>query len=284
MTDIEKHRAESRRFLSESRKISQLRGQTILIKYGGAAMEDTTLRAKTSADIALLIEFGIRPVVVHGGGKEISRWMTRLGIEPRFVEGLRYTDKEGIEITEMVLTGKINSELVSLLTRFGAPAIGLSGKDAGLFVSKRIRSESGEDLGFVGEIISTNTKLLKDLLATDLTPVVSCIGADAEGNTMNHNADHVAEELATGLGVSTLIFLSDVDGVMHNSALLPHLSAAEGKALIEKGVITGGMIPKVRYAMRAVEKGAPRAVLTNGGRERAVLEALVSNAGTEFVR
>ena len=280
---MNEYKKESKRMLESSAAVAALRGKIVLVKYGGAAMEDPELRAKTSSDIALLRETGILPVVVHGAGKEISRWMKKIGLEPKFVGGLRYTDEPGMEITEMVLSGKMNSELVSLISRFGAPAVGLSGKDARLSVGKRIAGEGGEDLGFVGEIAATNVAVLHTLLDGGFTPVISCVGVDESGQTLNMNADHVAAELALALGVGTLVFLSDVDGVKQDGAVLPRLTAAEGERLISEGVISGGMIPKVRYAMRAVTKGVPRAVLTNGEKERAVVRALTGNPGTEFV-
>ena len=204
--------------------IRSFSGQTIVIKYGGSLMVNDDLKSKFAEDIVLLKYVGMNPVIVHGGGKEISKWLKKIGKESAFIDGLRVTDKETMEITEMVLSGKINSEVVALINAHGGKAVGLSGKDADLFTAKRIRSKENMDLGFVGDITDVDTKLLNTLSSTGYIPVLSSVGRSKEGETLNMNADHVAQRIAEALSCLKLIYLTDVKGLIIDNQLQTRIS------------------------------------------------------------
>jgi acetylglutamate kinase len=256
-----------------------LRGKTFLVKYGGAAMEDPAVREAVCAEVASLCHAGVQLVVVHGGGKEISKMMERLGLTPQFIGGLRVTDPQAMSITEMVLTGAVNSDLVSRITRHGAPAVGLSGRDANLLRAKKLYGKAGEDLGLTGEVERTDLTAVKALLRAGLVPVISPIGEAENGSALNLNADYAAAAIAGALAVDACVFLTDVAGVKKDGSVLPELSKADIERLIGDGTISGGMIPKVECVIKAITAGCPRAIICDAGRPATITSALVAEPG-----
>lgn len=254
-------------------------GKTIVIKYGGSLMLEEELKVKFAEDIVLLKYVGINPIIVHGGGKEISKWMEKVGKQPLFVDGLRVTDLETIEITEMVLTGKINSEVVSLVNQSGGKAVGLSGKDANLFIAKRRRSKSNQDIGYVGDIVSVDTSLIHTLCQNGYIPVISSIGCNKDGESLNMNADHVAEELAVALGALKLIFLTDVHGLKIEGKLQRKLTLKKAEKLLSHPDVKGGMLPKLECSIDAVKGNVQQVHMINGTIEHAVLLELFTDVG-----
>lgn len=265
--------------------IRQFYGKLFVIKYGGKAMIDEELKRSVVKNIVLLRYVGIVPIVVHGGGPEITELMQRLGKEPKFVRGFRVTDAETAEIAEMVLAGKINKELVDLINRSGGLAVGLNGKDANLLRVSKIPPErtGGVDLGFVGEVEEVNPSVLHLLSSAGYIPVVSSTSADEEGNTLNLNADHVAGKIAAALKSTKLIFLTDVDGIYRDpndpSTLISVLKASEAKELLQKGVIERGMIPKVEACLEALANGVPQTHIINGSIPHALLMEVFTDKG-----
>ncbi len=262
--------------------IQQWAGKTIVVKYGGAAMTDPQMQDNVAQDIVLLRYVGINVVVVHGGGQRISEMMKRLGIEPKFAGGLRITDAETMEIAQMVLVGNINQQLVSLLNSAGGQAIGLSGKDANMISTHKKQSSEG-DLGFVGEIVSIDTKVIHTLTEAGYIPVISSIGADSDGQSYNINADTVAGELASELSAAKLVILSDVAGLLEDpddpATLISKLTISEAKALIAGGNVAEGMIPKLESCIQAVAGGVERAHLIDGRIPHSLLMELFTDAG-----
>ena len=249
--------------------IQRLWGKTVVIKYGGNAMKSDDLTHKILEDVTLLKYVGINPILVHGGGPEINAMLKRVGVESSFHNGLRITDAATMEIVQMVLAGKLNKNIVSDIGRLGGKAIGLCGKDAGLItVKKKPPLSDGVDLGFVGDIVSINTKLLNSLCADEYIPVISSVGTDENGESYNINADTAAAAIAAALKAEKLIFLTDIDGVRADpedpASLFPVLTVDQSKALIEDGTISGGMIPKVTACTDAIEKGVRRVHILNG--------------------
>ena len=232
-----------------------------------------------AADIALLKWVGINPIIVHGGGKEISHWLKKVGKDSVFIDGLRYTDAETMELTEMVLSGKINGEVVSVINGAGAKAVGLSGRDAGIFTAKKIRTKDDKDLGQVGDIDTFDISLLRSLCEQGYIPVVSSVAVSAEGETLNLNADFVASGLATAMSALKLIYLTDVDGVMSGGNLLQVIDLAEANKLLEHPDIKGGMLPKLECAMRALKSGVKYVHIINGSVEHAVLLEMFTDLG-----
>ena len=259
--------------------IKKFQGKTIVIKYGGSIMNDEHLRNIFAEDIVLLKLVGINPIIVHGGGKEISRWMEKIGKQAKFIEGLRYTDEETMEVTEMVLSGKLNRELVSLINRMGGQAVGLSGKDASLFSSVKIKSEKGEDLGLVGEIDHCDCKLINLLSSSGYIPVISCISENLDGDTLNLNADHVAAAIGGALKALKLLYLTDVDGIVVEKKLIQELSVFDAQELLKHPEISGGMLPKLRYSIDAIKSGVDHVQMINGTVEHAVLLELFTDTG-----
>ena len=259
--------------------IERFRGTTVVVKYGGNAMVDPALGRNVADDVVLLRAVGLRPVVVHGGGPQISELMARLGKEAEFREGLRVTDAETVDIARMVLVGKVNREIVSAINVHGPLAVGLSGEDAGLIRA----SARHEALGFVGDIAAVNPTILERLLAEDLVPVVSTIGSDPEGQAYNINADTVAGAVAVALGAEKAIFLTDVPGLLTDvddpTSLVSAISAGELSAMVEDGTLHGGMIPKVAAALHAVRNGVASAHLLDGRVPHVVLLELFSDQG-----
>src|SRR5262245_31592194 len=269
--------------------IQEFRGKTIVIKYGGAAMERADLKEPFALDVILLRLVGINPVIVHGGGPQIGALMKRLGKEPRFVGGMRVTDEETIEIVEMVLVGKINKEIVGRINHHGGRAIGLSGKDAGLLRARRRphRMPNGEevDIGLVGEVEAINTEALRLLTDDGFIPVIAPVGVGQQGETYNINADLVAGDVAAALGAEKLIHLTDVQGILIAGQLASTLSRKDVERLIHDGVIDGGMLPKVESALGALEGGTGKAHIIDGRVPHAILLELFTRegVGTEIV-
>ena len=249
--------------------IQRLWGKTVVIKYGGNAMIDDGLTHKILEDVTLLKYVGINPILVHGGGPEINAMLERVDVHSSFHNGLRITDAATMEIVQMVLAGKLNKNIASQIGTLGGKAIGLCGKDANLIrVEKKPPLADGVDLGFVGNVVSVNTKLLEDLCSDEYIPVISSVGVDAAGESYNINADTAAAAIATALGAEKLIYLTDIDGVYRDpsdpTTLFPILTTQHAEELIAEGVISGGMIPKVRSCIDAIEKGVHRVHILNG--------------------
>ncbi|MGN0335418.1 MAG: acetylglutamate kinase [Lachnospiraceae bacterium] len=246
--------------------IQRFNRKIIVVKYGGSAMANEELKKKVIEDVTLLKLVGFKPIIVHGGGKEISRWVGKLGMEPRFVNGLRVTDGETMEIAEMVLN-KVNKELVSHVQSLGVKAVGISGKDGGLLKVKK-RYSNGEDIGYVGEITEVNQKIILELLEKDFLPIVCPIGMDDEYRTYNINADDAACAIASAVGAEKLAFLTDIEGLYRDkddpSSLISEITVSEAKKLIEGGTIGGGMLPKLTNCIEAIEKGVSRVHILDG--------------------
>ena len=250
-----------------------------VIKYGGSLMTDDALKERFAQDITLLKYVGINPVIVHGGGKEISKWMKKVGKDTVFIDGLRVTDSETMEITEMVLSGKINNELVSLLNKQGGKAVGISGKDANLFIAKQIRSKENKDLGFVGDIENVDISLINMLSDNGYIPVISSVGRNIEGDTLNMNADHVAEQIAVALDAEKLIYLTDVQGVMIDQKLQSRATSAQAGAWLSHPDVKEGMLPKLTCSVRAVEKHVNCVHIINGSIPHSVLLEVFTDQG-----
>ncbi len=257
------------------------RGETVVIKYGGAAMVEAELRGQVLKDIVLLEHVGLHPVVVHGGGPEITEMMRRLGKEPEFVEGLRVSDEETVGIAQMVLTGKTNPDLVAAIAQQGGRAIGLSGKDGGMVVARKLAGP--QDLGMVGEVAEVRPELVKRLVAQGLIPVIAPIAAGAGGETFNINADHFAGKFAGALGAGKLMLLTDVRGVLRDrsdpESLISELAAERGKEMIAAGEIESGMIPKVEACLEALAAGVERCHIIDGRLPHALLMELFTDVG-----
>jgi len=262
--------------------IQRYSGQTIVIKYGGNAMVNPELKEAVMRDIVLMHCVGMRPVLVHGGGPEISEMMRKMGKESSFVGGLRVTDAETIEIVEMVLAGKTNKGIVALINRQGGKAVGLSGKDADLFVAEKVISEEG-DLGFVGDVVEMNTGIVQTLIREAYIPVISSVAVGRDGESYNINADHVAGTLAAALSASKLIVLTDVRGIYRDfqdkSSLISSLTPDEARGLIASGVVDSGMIPKVEACVTALAGGVERAHVIDGTLPHALLMEVFTDRG-----
>lgn len=269
------------RVLSEALPyIQKFRGRTIVVKYGGAAMKDSSLKDKVIRDIVLLSCVGLRPVVVHGGGPEINSWLTKLGIEPQFKNGLRVTDAATMEVVEMVLVGRVNKEIVSLINRSGGLGVGICGIDGNLI---KARPEGREGIGFVGEVNNVNIQLLQSLVSSGYIPVVSSVATDETGQAYNINADTVAGELAAALGAEKLILLTDTAGILKDykdqSTLIAKLDIQEARHLISSGVVGGGMIPKVNCCVRSLAQGVRAAHIVDGRIPHALLLEIFTDTG-----
>ncbi len=267
--------------------IKKFHDKKILIKYGGHAMVDEEAKSSTARDTVLLKYVGMKPLIVHGGGPEISRSMEKLGKESKFIKGLRVTDEETMEIIEMVLAGKISSDVVSEIIKHGGDAISLSGKDSSLiFAHKKGASKVDEelvDLGLVGEIDKINSDLLEMFLDNDYIPVVSPIGISEDGTSLNLNADTAAGEVASALDAEKLIILTDVPGVLKDpsdqNSLINEIHVSEVPELIEKGIITGGMIPKIETCVRAIENGVKSCHIIDGRKKHSLLLEIFTTNG-----
>lgn len=258
--------------------IQRYAGQTILVKFGGHAMGDPELTKQFARDIVLLRQFGMRPVVVHGGGPQIGSMLKRLNIETKFVDGLRVSDLETVEVAEMVLSGLINKSLVQAINEAGGQGVGLSGKDAAIITAKPVR----EDLGFTGEPVAVNTALIETVTSAEgaFIPVISPISGGEDGGSYNINADTAAGVIAGALGAARLMLLTDIEGVMDKDKnLLTNLSVTEARGLIEDGTAQGGMIPKLGTSIAAIEAGVEAVVILDGRRAHGLLVELFTDQG-----
>ena len=259
--------------------IKKYNSKIVVIKYGGNAMINEQLKQQVMEDIVLLWLIGVKVVLVHGGGPEINELMDKLGKKPQFVDGLRVTDKETVDIVQMVLAGKVNKTLVNLLEMKGGKAMGISGMDGRLIESK-IKNEK---LGYVGEITKVNITPIVDLLEKGYIPVVSTIGCDKEGNAYNINGDTAAAFIAGAMGADRLIMMTDIAGILHDkddpSTLIPHVTLSDIKQLKSKGVISGGMIPKVDCCVKAIDKGVKNVVIMDGRVSHSILMELLTDEG-----
>ncbi len=260
--------------------IREFHNKSIVIKYGGKAWLEEDLKKKITEDIVLMKYVGIRPVLVHGGGEAITNMMKRLNLKPRFIEGNRVTDEETMEVVEMVLAGKINKEIVSLINQLGARAVGLEGKDGGLILAKKYKNKK---LGLVGEVEKINSRLIRTLEEGGFIPVIAPVGVTLKGETLNINADLVAAEIASALGAEKLIFLTDVEGIMEdssdNKSLISTLRVGKIDGLIKEGKIQKGMMTKVRACRRALEGGVKKVHIISGKIPHSLLLEVFTNAG-----
>ncbi len=259
--------------------IKKYAGKVVVVKYGGNAMIDETLKQQVMEDIALLWLIGVKVVLIHGGGPEINDLMKKLGKQPQFVDGLRVTDKETVDIVQMVLAGKVNKSLVTLLQMKGGHAVGLSGMDGGILEAK----VKDERLGFVGEITKVRAKPITDLLEKNYIPVISTVASDHSGNTYNINGDTAAAYIAGALQAERLIMMTDVAGILRDkddpSSLIPRVTVEEAKSLYESGIISGGMIPKVNCCIDAIRAGVKDVTIMDGRIPHAILMELLTNEG-----
>ena len=261
--------------------IQRFNRKIIVVKFGGSAMVDEELKRHVIQDVTLLKLVGFKPIIVHGGGKEISKWVEKSGMEPVFVNGLRKTDAATMEIAEMVLN-KVNKSLVKLVQQIGVNAVGISGKDGGLLKVEK-KYSNGEDIGFVGEITEVNPKVLYDLLEKDFLPIVCPVGMDDEFNSYNINADDAACAIAKAVNAEKLAFLTDIDGVYKDpkdkSTLMTALSVEEARGLIGDGFIGGGMLPKLNNCIDAIENGVSRVHILDGRIAHCLLLEIFTNSG-----
>ena len=259
--------------------IKKYSGKTVVIKYGGNAMINEELKQQVMEDIALLWLIGVKVVLVHGGGPEISETMKKLGKEAVFIDGLRVTDKETVDIVQMVLAGKINKTLVNLIQMKGGHAVGLSGIDGGILEAK----VKDERLGFVGEVTKVRPQPIMDLLEKNYIPVVSTVASDRQGNTYNINGDTAAAYLAGALGAERLIMMTDIAGILRDkddpTTLIPQITVSEAKKLYDEGIISGGMIPKVDCCIEALEHGVNNVVIMDGRIPHSILMELLTDEG-----
>ncbi|MDE7444233.1 MAG: acetylglutamate kinase [Lachnospiraceae bacterium] len=261
--------------------IQKFNRKIIVVKYGGSAMSNEELQKNVIKDVTLLKLVGFKPIIVHGGGKEISRWVGKVGKEAKFVNGLRVTDEETMEIAEMVL-GRVNKRLVTMVQELGVRAVGISGKDGGL-ISVEKKYSNGEDIGFVGDIKNVNPKILYDLLEKDFLPIVAPIGLDDEFATYNINADDAACAIAKAVGADKLVFLTDIEGLYRDindkSSFIPRITVSDADALIEGGLIGGGMLPKLGNCTSAVKNGVNRVHILDGRILHCLLLEIFTNEG-----
>ncbi|MCI2063144.1 MAG: acetylglutamate kinase [Eubacteriaceae bacterium] len=261
--------------------IQRFNRKIIVVKYGGAAMESEELKKSVIADVVLLKLVGFKPIIVHGGGKEISKWVGKAGIQPEFYDGLRITDADTLEVAEMVL-GKVNKELVTMVGQLGVKAIGISGKDGRMLTVKK-KMPNGKDIGYVGEIEDVDVDILYDMLDDDFLPIIYPIGVDREGQGYNINADYVASAVAEAMKANKLAFLTDIDGVYKDpddpDSVISELYVDEAKKLIEDGTINGGMLPKVKNCIDAIDNGVTRVHILDGTTPHALLMEIFTDKG-----
>jgi len=261
--------------------IQKFKDKIIVVKYGGSAMVDEELKRKVIEDVVLLKLVGFKPIIVHGGGKEISKWVDKVGMDTKFVNGLRVTDEPTMEIAEMVLN-KVNKSLVSLIEQLGVKAVGISGKDGGTLVVDKKYSD-GEDIGFVGEVKKVNPDLIHTLLENDFIPVICPIGVDDDFHSYNINADDAACAIATAIKAEKLAFLTDIEGVFKDyddkDSLISELSIEDARELIGGGTIGGGMLPKLNNCIEAIESGVSRVHILDGRIPHCLLLEIFTNKG-----
>ena len=269
--------------------IRRFYGKTIVIKYGGHAMVEEHLKKDFARDITLMKLIGLHPVVVHGGGPQIGSVLEKMGINSQFIEGMRVTDEPTMDVVEMVLVGKVNKEIVAQVSKQGGRAVGLSGKDGGLFVSRKLhlvrhRSE-GEppeiiDMGMVGEVVAVNPEIIRTLEASGFIPIIAPVGVGESGETYNINADWVASKVAVALNAMRLILLTDVEGVMDkNRCLISSVKAGAVQKMLDEGAISGGMIPKIQCGIEALQKGVGRVHIIDGRKPHSLLLELFTDKG-----
>lgn len=279
----EKEQAKAEVLVGAIPYIRKFRNETVVIKYGGSAMVDSQLKKSVIRDIAMLKYLGINPIVVHGGGKEISALLAKMGKESVFVDGLRVTDSETASVAEMVLSGSIGKSLVENLESMGIKACGINGKDGHTMMAKKLVDEKGRDLGFVGEIEKVDVSLIKTLIDADYVPVISPVGVDSYSQTYNINADYAASAIAGALHAEKLVFLTDVEGILKDkndpSSIISRMNADEAKRLVHEGVIKGGMIPKVECCLDALEKGVQTVHVLDGRLPHSILLEIFTAEG-----
>lgn len=267
--------------------IQKFAGDMVVIKYGGSAMTNEVIKQSVLKDIAVLKSVGIKPVIVHGGGKDINSWLNKVEIKSEFKNGLRVTTKETLEVAEMVLSGKLNKGLVQHMERIGTHAVGLSGKDGNMLTVEKCLSK-GKDIGYVGQITHVDTELIETLLLNGYTPIISTIGLDEKYNAYNINADDVATAIARALKASKLVFLTDIEGVLEDpndpNTLISKINTNSAKQLFESGVIQGGMIPKLKNCIDAVQDDVKKVHILDGRMEHSLLIEIftTSGVGTEI--
>ena len=262
--------------------IKRFSGKVVVIKYGGSAMDNEYMKDLVIQDIVLMKLVGMKPVIVHGGGKAISKMMKRLGKETQFVDGLRVTDAETAEIVEMVLSGNINKQIVQAIQNHGMKAVGINGKDANTLTAVKTKVK-GIDIGFVGTITKTDPALILSLIENDFIPVIAPIGTDAQGNTYNINADFAASAIAGALNAQKLVFLTDVEGILKDmgdpDSIIRQLTADEAENYIADGTISGGMIPKTTCCIDGIKKGVESVHILDGRTEHSMLLEIFTNSG-----
>lgn len=261
--------------------IQRFNRKIIVVKYGGSAMIDETLKQDVIEDVVLLKLVGFKPIIVHGGGKEISRWVDKVGMKTQFIDGFRVTDSDTMELAEMVLA-KVNKELVSKVQTLGVKAAGICGKDGGLLKAVK-KTSNGKDLGFVGDVEDVDVKILEDLIEKDFLPIIFPIGMDSNGVSYNINADEAAGAIAAKLQAEKLVYLSDVEGVRRDAddpeSMISELYISEAEALIEDGTITGGMLPKIQNCIDAINQGVSRVHIMDGRIPHSLLLEIFTNKG-----
>lgn len=279
--NMEKYLSKAEVLIEALPYIQRFNRKIIVVKYGGSAMVDEDLKKRVIEDVTLLKLVGFKPIIVHGGGKEISSMVSRLGMEPKFINGLRVTDKETMDVAEMVL-GKVNKSLVQLVESLGVRAIGISGKDGGLLKVEKKFSD-GKDIGFVGEVTKVNTDILYDLLEKDFLPIICPVGCDENFQTYNINADDAACAIARAMKAEKLAFLTDIEGVYKDpkdpETLISELLVAEAEKLMEEGYIGGGMLPKLHNCIDAIENGVSRVHILDGRIPHCLLLEIFTNKG-----
>lgn len=269
--------------------IQKYSDKIVVIKYGGNAMTNKELKDAVMTDIVLMTLVGIKVVLVHGGGPEINDMLKKLNIESKFINGLRYTDKDAIEVVKMVLAGKVNKELVQLLSHHKGSAVGLCGIDGNMLIAEKKTTDDGQDLGYVGEITKVNTKPILDALNNGNIPVIATVATDEEGNTYNINADTAAARIAAELGAENLILMTDIAGLLRDKddpfTLISKVNVSEVPFLKMQGIVSGGMIPKIDCCVEAVRRGVGGAVIIDGRVPHSILIEIFSNegVGTQFV-
>ncbi len=267
--------------------IQRYNGKIVVVKYGGNAMTNEALKDAVMSDIVLLSLVGVKVVLVHGGGPEINDMLKRVGIESKFINGLRYTDEATVDIVKMVLAGKVNKELVSHLIQHGGKALGLCGIDGQMITAHKLEGEV--DLGFVGEIVDVNTTVIHDALDNGYVPVISTVACDEEGQTYNINADTAAARIAAELGAENLILMTDIVGLLKDkddsSTLIPSVQVSEVPFMKRQGIISGGMIPKIDCCVEAVRRGVKKTCIIDGRVPHSILIELLTNegVGTQFI-
>ena len=268
--------------------IQKYNNKIVVVKYGGNAMTNDELKDAVMSDIVLLSLVGIKVVLVHGGGPEINDMLKRLNIESKFINGLRYTDAETIDVVKMVLSGKVNKELVQLLAHHKGNAVGLCGIDGRMRMAERKYGENGEDLGYVGDIVKVHTKPITDALANGNIPVIATVATDKKGNTYNVNADTAAARIAAELKAENLILMTDIAGLLRDkddpSTLIPSLNISEVPFMKRQGIISGGMIPKIDCCVEAIRRGVKKTAIIDGRVPHSILIEILTNdgIGTQF--